>query len=98
MGLQEVLDLQLAVQMRDDHLAECQRQSELDQQQIDELERQVLMQVCMHTPCLPNLKGHAQSFVYMCVVGVYFSEEGCACGHLSVSLFRVCCACVNTRS
>ncbi|DBB12109.1 TPA: hypothetical protein ACH3X3_006220 [Trebouxia sp. C0006] len=41
---QEVLDLQLAVQMRDDHLAECQRQSELDQQQIDDLERQLLMQ------------------------------------------------------
>lgn len=40
-----MLDLQLAVQMRDDHLAECQRQSEMDQQQIDELERQVLMQV-----------------------------------------------------
>jgi len=43
--MQEVLDLQLAVQMRDDHLAECQRQSELDQQQIDDLERQLLMQV-----------------------------------------------------
>ena len=43
--MQEVLDLQLAVQMRDDHLAECQGQSEIDQQQIDELERQVLMQV-----------------------------------------------------
>lgn len=43
--LQEVLDLQLAVQMRDDHLAECQRQSDIDQQQVDELERQVLMQV-----------------------------------------------------
>ncbi|DBA94296.1 hypothetical protein WJX77_005306 [Trebouxia sp. C0004] len=41
---QEVLDLQLAVQMRDDHLAECQRQSDLDQQQIDDLERQLLMQ------------------------------------------------------
>ena len=43
--LQEVLDLQLAVQTRDDHLAECQQQSDIDQQQIDELERQVLMQV-----------------------------------------------------
>lgn len=43
--VQEVQDLQLAVQMRDDHLAECQRQSDLDQQQIDELERQLLMQV-----------------------------------------------------
>ena len=43
--VQEVLDLQLAVQMRDDHLAECQRQSDLDQQQIDDLERQLLMQV-----------------------------------------------------
>lgn len=46
--VQEVLDLQLAVQMRDDHLAECQRQSELDQLQIDDLERQLLMQV-VHT-------------------------------------------------
>ena len=44
--LQEVRDLQLAVQMRDDHLAECQRQSDIDQQQIDDLERQLLMQVC----------------------------------------------------
>lgn len=52
-ALQEVLDLQLAVQMRDDHLAECQRQSEIDQQQIDELERQVLMQVC---PLLPHAR------------------------------------------
>ena len=44
--LQEVSDLQLAVQMRDDHLAECQRQSDTDQEQIDELERQLLMQAC----------------------------------------------------
>lgn len=43
--VQEVQDLQLAVQMRDDHLAECRHQSDLDQQQIDELERQLLMQV-----------------------------------------------------
>ena len=43
--VQEVQDLQLAVQIRDDHLAECQHQSDLDQQQIDELERQLLMQV-----------------------------------------------------
>ena len=43
--VQEVQDLQLAVQLRDDHLAECRRQSDLDQQQIDELERQLLMQV-----------------------------------------------------
>ena len=41
-----MLDLQLAVQLRDDHLAECQRQAEMDQQQVDELERQLLMQVC----------------------------------------------------
>lgn len=46
--MQEVLDLQLAVQMRDDHLAECQRQSEVEQQQIDDLERQILMQVSKH--------------------------------------------------
>ena len=46
---QEVSDLQLAVQMRDDHLAECQRQSDIDQEQIDELERQLLMQVCQST-------------------------------------------------
>lgn len=58
-----MLDLQLAVQMRDDHLAECQRQSEMDQQQIDELERQVLMQVrplcCLKLPHAGSSRGDA---------------------------------------
>ena len=48
----EVQDLQLAVRMRDDHLAECQRQSDIDQQQIDDLERQLLMQVCDSQACV----------------------------------------------
>ncbi|KAL0024101.1 hypothetical protein WJX79_006964 [Trebouxia sp. C0005] len=63
---QEVLDLQLAVQMRDDHLAECQRQSELDQLQIDDLERQLLMQAAdeeelVHLENLPTQSQAAEA-------------------------------------
>lgn len=45
--VQEITDLQEAVRMRDAHLAECSRQADSDQQQIDDLERQLLMQVSL---------------------------------------------------
>ena len=50
--LQEITDLQEAVRMRDSHLAECSQQADQDQQQIDDLERQLLMQARLLHPVM----------------------------------------------
>ena len=48
--LQEITDLQEAVRIKDRHLAAYSRQADQDQQQIDDLERQLLMQARLQHP------------------------------------------------
>lgn len=81
--VQEIADLQEAARIRDSRLGECSRQAELDQQQIDDLERQLLMQVSQalcnwpHQPAR-NLAGSFKGKVKDCV-----SPEAAACARIS---------------